>query len=81
MRPDGGRADGRDDDGAAMDSRGQAEIEGRAGAEAAGREDASPGSPPAGPHGAPELTEPAATPGAGALPDVNADDEADAATC
>ncbi|WP_237477668.1 hypothetical protein [Lichenibacterium dinghuense] len=67
-----------DDDGAALDGRGQAEIEGRA---KAGTADApAPGAPPAGPHGTPELTEPGATPGTGALPDPGPDDEADAAT-
>ncbi len=70
-----------DEDGAALDRRGQDEIEGRTGA-GTPAPDAAPSttSPPAGPHGTPELTEPAATPGTGALPDADPDGEADAAT-
>jgi hypothetical protein len=35
---------------------------------------------PAGPHAAPDLTDPSRTPGAGALPDPKAEDEIDAGT-
>lgn len=64
----------------ALDERGQAEIEGRAGTALAAGPSAKPEPPPAGPHGAPELTEPMATPGTGALPGTDPDDEAEAAT-
>ena len=63
--------------GRSLDSQGQAEIEGRTNT---AEEAASWDAPMAGPHARPELTNPEATAGTGALPSPTPDDEADAAT-
>lgn len=63
-----------------LDRVGQAEIEGRAGAAAPAEGEAPEGASPAGPHAAPSLTEPEATPGTGSLPSPTPDGEADAGT-
>ena len=67
------------DDGRSFDSEGQAEIEGRTG-RAGDAAAPAPDQPIAGPHATPELTNPEATAGTGALPSATPDGEADAAT-
>ncbi len=64
------------EDGVSFDERGQAEIEGRGGP-TGGAAAPAPGQPAAGPHARPEQTNPDATAGTGALPDVTPDGEVD----
>lgn len=61
-----------------LDAVGQAEVEGRTGGAEASR--AAPEEPAAGPHAAPPLTNPDATPGAGSLPSESTGGEVDAGT-
>ena len=63
-----------------FDKAGQDDIEGRSAGTPAGTNGAAKRTKPAGPHAEPALTSPDATPGAGALPSLSPDDEADAAT-